>query len=110
MGLEWDRVVYISSRDDRPFEPPAVADLSRWVGHVESYSDDYYEEARPEGGWWGSVDDAIAWGRSRAPIVLVRIANTHYSAGDVHAADDEGEPLLLWPPETPPAPARVIDL
>lgn len=110
MGQEWDRVVYISSRDDRPFEPPAVADLSRWVGHVESYKDDYYEEARPEGGWWGSVDDAIAWGRSRAPIVLVRIANTSYSAGDVHAEDDEDEPLPLWPPEAPPAPARVIDL
>ena len=104
VGQEWDRVVYISSRDDHPFERPVIADLSRWVGHVESYKHDHYEEAQPDGGWWDSVDDAIAWGRSRAPIVLVRIANTHYSAGSVHAEDDEDEQLPLWPPETPPTP------
>ena len=75
MGQEWDRVVYISSRDDSPFGSRALSDLRHWIGHAESYTedDDYYEEAQPDGGWWDSVDDAIAWGRSRAPIVLVRL-------------------------------------
>ena len=101
MAQEWDRVVYISSRDDSPFESRALSDLRHWIGHAESHREDgdYYEEAQPEGGWWDSVDDAIAWGRSRAPIVLVRIANTHYSAGSVRAEDDEDQPLPQWPPE-----------
>jgi hypothetical protein len=102
MGQEWDRVVYISSMDDSPWERPSVAPLGRWVGHVEPYDDDHYEEGRPDGEWWDSVDDAIAWGRERAPIVLVRIGNTHYSAGALHAEDDEDNPLPLWPPETVP--------
>jgi len=70
---------------------------------VESYKDDFYESGRPgpDGESWATVDEAIAWGRTRAPIVLVRIGNTHYSAGDVHAEDDEDEPLPLWPPDGP---------
>jgi hypothetical protein len=99
MGQEWDRVVYISSMDDRPLERPPIDEMGRWIGHVESYRDDYYEEARPDGGWWDSVEEAIAWGRARTPIVLVRIGNTHYSAGEVRAEDDEDEALPLWPPD-----------
>src|SRR5690349_276196 len=111
MSQEWDRVVYISSPDDSPFARRSADELGRWVAHAESYRDDeYHEEAQADGEWWDRLEDVIAWGRSRAPIVLVRIANTHYSAGAVHAEDEDDDPLPLWPPETPPTPARAVDL
>jgi hypothetical protein len=83
----------------------SVGELRQWTGHVESYEDDYVERGRPgpDGDSWETVDDAIAWGRARAPIVLVRIGQVHYSAGEVHAEDDEDRPLPLWPPDDLPS-------
>ena len=49
------------------------------------------------------LDQAIAWGRARAEIVLVRVLDRGYSsAGDRHPA--EGVPR--WPP----SPAALADI
>jgi hypothetical protein len=54
---------------------------------------------------FAEVDDAIAWGRERAEIVLVRLGtsyDTWYSAGAVAATqktDGTGKAFLLWPPD-----------
>ena len=43
-----------------------------------------------------SLDEAIAWGRERAPLVLVRLGGSRYfSAG---AEDPQDEELPRWPP------------
>jgi hypothetical protein len=57
---------------------------------------------------FGSVDEAIAWGRERAIIVLVRLGggeNECYSAGERHVTRQLPEyggtdlrPLPKWPP------------
>ncbi|MDQ1461983.1 MAG: hypothetical protein QOI08_3467 [Actinomycetota bacterium] len=57
----------------------------------------------------GDIEDvgaevAIAWGRARSEIVLIRLGhrgNTYFSAGVVNATDDDG-PMSLWPPDGPP--------
>jgi hypothetical protein len=100
VGQEWDRVAYISRLDDEPWDDRDRARTAQWTGHIESNQDDYWEEGPPgpDREWWPSADEAIAWARARAPIVLVRIGNTHYSAGEVHAEDDHDQPLPLWPP------------
>ena len=100
MAQEWDRVAYISAVDELAGERRSVSEFHRWRGHVESYRDvAYYEEGNTgsDGDWWSSADEAIAWARERADIVFVRIGNTHYSAGALHAEDDEDQPLPLWP-------------
>jgi hypothetical protein len=51
------------------------------------------------------ADAAIAWGRERSDVVLIRLGNrgdTYFSAGAKHVIDDEAESLPLWPPEAPP--------
>ena len=50
-----------------------------------------------EGPGWPTADMAIAWGRQRADIVLIRIGvpGTYYSAGDI---DPVGDHPLHWPP------------
>jgi hypothetical protein len=73
----------------------------RFVGHRES-EDGRFVEASPVESW-SDVNQAIEWGRSRAPLVVVRLGNTIdtvYSAGEVHASDN-GRELPLWPPPRP---------
>jgi hypothetical protein len=58
--------------------------------------------------WFDSVDEAIVWGRERAPIVLVRLTGREedcYSAGRVRAyqyLDGSGEAYPQWPPPDSP--------
>jgi hypothetical protein len=55
-----------------------------------------------------SVGDAIAWGRKRAEIVLVKLGSdveAHYSAGSRAATwflDGRGWPFPPWPPSSWP--------
>lgn len=101
MAQEWKLVAYISSADDVPSKSRPIADFRRWRGHVESYEDPSYNKDGKtglDGDYWASVEDAIAWARARTEIILVRIGNTHYSAGPLHAEDEDDEPLPLWPP------------
>ena len=51
------------------------------------------------------ADAAIAWGRERSRVVLIRLGNrgdTYFSAGEEHVVDDEGEPLPPSPPKRSP--------
>jgi hypothetical protein len=65
---------------------------------------DRYEE----GGRFETVEDAIAWGRARSEVVLVRLGSVidaMYSAGTKHAAervDGTGWKFPPWPPATWP--------
>jgi hypothetical protein len=71
----------------------------RFFGHCEIYAskDVVFEE----GPGWDNVDDALAWARKRAPVVILRIGSDEqqiYSAGD---RDPTDEPLPRWPGPTP---------
>jgi hypothetical protein len=46
---------------------------------------------------WDDPNAAVEWGRARATVVIVRIGEVHYSAGDELALVEEG-PLPEWPP------------
>ena len=54
---------------------------------------------------WDDPDAAVEWGRARANVVIVRIGEVHYSAGDELALDEEDAPLPEWPP-----PAEIAKL
>lgn len=70
---------------------------SRFVGHWESVGPPALLESGPG---WANVELAIAWGRERSDVVLVRLGapGTYYSAGDGEPLN--GAPLLKWPPAT----------
>ena len=66
-----------------------------FYGHWELVDPPTFLEQGPG---WASAEEAIAWGRSRAEIVLIRIGmpGTYYSVGSRHS----GESLPEWPPKT----------
>jgi hypothetical protein len=77
-----------------------------YVGHWE------HEEPSPhmveEGPGWDDIDEAIAWGRARAPLVIVQLGSSEedtYSAGERRATRELPEyggtdltPCPEWPP------------
>ena len=78
----------------------------RYTGYWDAA--DYWERDKTppacleDGPGWDVVEEAIKWGRERATIVLVRLRNTHYTAGDEVARDEEDQPLPQWSPERRP--------
>ncbi len=90
-------IVVITREPDLPDAPHYREEHSvggRFIGHRESDDGSFLEASPVEK--WDDVDEAIAWGCSRAPVVVVRLGNTPdtiYSAGEVPAL--EARP---WPP------------
>ena len=78
----------------------AVPGPTRFCGHWESGNP--ADGVLEQGPGWDDIEDAIAWGRERAPVVLLRVGETepqvHYSAGE---EDPSGIPpsggLQRWP-------------
>jgi hypothetical protein len=71
-----------------------------WAVWEDETAEGLVEEVEVDG-----ADAAIAWGRERSCVVLIRLGNrgdTYFSAGDDHVADDEDEPFPVWPPDRPP--------
>jgi hypothetical protein len=51
------------------------------------------------------ADAAIAWGRERADVVLIRLGHredTYFSAGATYPESEDDEPMPIWPPAGPP--------
>jgi hypothetical protein len=90
-------IVYITREpdlDDAPYYRDPYSIEGRFTGHRE-HQDGSFAEASPVEAW-NDVEEAIAWGRSRAPIVIVRLGGTRdtmYSAGEIDPPD-----CRLWPP------------
>src|SRR5512133_3332565 len=78
---------------------PATARF--WV----SWQDDDLDDAIEKDDILGA-ESAVAWGRERTDVVLIRLghrSDTYYSAGAVHEEpEDEEERLPIWPPAGPP--------
>jgi cytidine deaminase len=74
-----------------------------FIGHWES-SGHEGSTIVEDGPGWDDVEDAIAWGRARAPRVMVRLGaseDTIYSAGEtklMRFSDGTGEPYPAWTP------------
>src|SRR5437764_13488440 len=99
-------VVYIDRLYDDPFGGPQP-----WRRR-ERISSDTHEWTATTGGTadldeesgFDTVDEAIAWGRERAEVVLVRLGSdleATYSAGSRHATentDGSGWKFPPWPP------------
>jgi len=81
--------------------PEAVGRPARYTGHWEDGK--VPVRILEEGPGWDDPDDAVVWGRARAPIVLIRTGpdeTSIYSAGTTRAtrrADGTGEPYPEWP-------------
>jgi hypothetical protein len=104
-------VVYIDRLYDDPFEGPQPwrrrrrisGDPHEWTASTGGTTD-VDEESR-----FDTVDQAIAWGRERAEVILVRLGGdleAIYSAGTRHAAentDGSGWRFPLWPPASWPS-------
>lgn len=84
-----DGIVYLAEDAfDDVTDPPAPA----FYGHWELVDPPTFLEQGPG---WASAEEAIAWGRARADIVLIRIGmpGTYYTAGN-----RRDESLPEWPP------------
>jgi hypothetical protein len=104
-------VVYIDRLYDDPFDRPQP-----WRRRRRDASD-HHEWTAATGGTAGldeesgfdAVDEAIAWGRERAEVILVRLGSdleAIYSAGRRHATentDGSGWQFPPWPPASWPA-------
>jgi hypothetical protein len=79
------------------------ADESEWQAACERGTAETFEEAG-----FDAAEEAIAWGRERAEIVIVRLGSTEdtfYSAGTRRAnqrVDGLGMDYLEWPPDNWP--------
>jgi hypothetical protein len=88
-----DGIVYIA-RSHPPWNKP------RFTGYWERGEP---AEMREQGPGWDDLHDAVAWGKARAPRVLVRLGATEdtiYSAGEIQLtehADGSGAPYPVWP-------------
>lgn len=84
-------VVYIAEVSE---DEAAATNAPRFRGHWESQDPPALLESGPG---WATIDLAIAWGRARADVVLVRIGipGRYYSAG---ARQPPRETLPEWPP------------
>jgi hypothetical protein len=56
---------------DAPFYREQHSVVGRFVGHREGDDGSFLEASPVE--MWDDVDEAIAWGRGRAPVVVVRL-------------------------------------
>jgi hypothetical protein len=80
-------IVYITKEPDlegAPYYSDPHGTRGRFIGHREA-DDGSFAEASPVEAW-NDVEEAIAWARTRAPRVAVRLGSTHdtiYSAGEV---------------------------
>ena len=83
-----DDTVYIGENADPD-------DLMLWTGRFRGYLD---RGRRCEAEFDDlSAEDAIAWGRARCAVVLIRLGDgDYYSAGELNPDPDE---LPEWPPE-----------
>jgi hypothetical protein len=59
--------------------PEGWPNTHRYDGHWET---DDPNQPVVQGPGWDDAEEAIKWGRERAPLVSIRIGTTHYSAGD----------------------------
>ncbi|HYZ76397.1 MAG TPA: hypothetical protein VE596_03390 [Gaiellaceae bacterium] len=90
-------VVYIAEElKDAVLQGP-----TRFYGHWESGNP--ADGVLDEGPGWDEIEAAIAWGRERAPVVLLRLGETgpqaHYSAGeeDTRGVLPSGGMPRRWP-------------
>jgi hypothetical protein len=94
---EYEGVVHITREpdmDEPPYYGAPHSTYGRFTGHRE-HEDGSFAEASPVEAW-NDVEEAIKWGRTHAPMVVVRLGNTLdtlYSAGEIDAPE-----CRPWPP------------
>jgi hypothetical protein len=79
-------IVYIAGYPEEWPDPP-----SRFSGYWDSGFEPY--RMLEDGPGWDDPDEAIRWGRERAPMVFIRIGGQIYSAGE---EDPKDEPVVRW--------------
>jgi hypothetical protein len=88
---EYEGVVHITREpdmDEPPYYGAPHSTYGRFTGHRE-HEDGSFAEASPVEAW-NDVEEAIKWGRTHAPMVVVRLGNTLdtlYSAGEIDAPE-----------------------
>lgn len=98
-SVERKGIVYISA--SHPHRPDASAFAGYWDRGVPP-------EVLEQGPGWATVEAAVAWGRERAPRVLVRLGKDEssiYSAGEIRLtqfADGSGPAYPEWRPTSGP--------
>jgi hypothetical protein len=87
MGQTKHGIVYIA---DWPWPEDSPDKNHALDGHWETGDPDRPVEQGPG---WDNPEEAIEWGRHRAPQVFIRIGAKTYSAGD---EDPDDEAVLRW--------------
>jgi hypothetical protein len=93
MPKEKRGIVYIvdavADFPDRP-RPPGEA---RYHGYWDIYTEPDDPDEIEDGPGWDDAEEAIKWSRERAPLVIVRVDNQQFSAGE---EDPPGEYVMRW--------------
>jgi hypothetical protein len=81
-------------------EEPDPDDPRLWSGRFSAHWEARVEPGYVDGPTGVSVDEAIAWGRGHADVVLIRLGGSevHYSAGTTQPEPHEEFPV--WPTGT----------
>lgn len=96
-----DGIVFIARCEPEGYWP-RESDGAEYVGHWER--EDPTPRIAEEGPGWDNVEAAIAWGRERAPRVLVNLTGSSdgvYSAGERRSVGKPEWPPPGWPDATP---------
>jgi hypothetical protein len=79
------------------------APAHRYEGHWQAFAADLEEEAR-----WDSLTEALAWGRARAPVVLLTLWVGSPQIWVIYSAGESPRPrFLVWHEVADPDTARV---
>jgi hypothetical protein len=83
----------------------AAADAAELLGvrsHARFWASWEVEDAAGDSVYLRTAEEAIAWGRARSRVVLIRLGShgddPYFSAGDALVFGDDGKPLRTWPP------------
>ena len=97
MRVAWlSQDFWSSPLEERGQTPSICADVDDLPPFAEARGIiDDSESGLVEQGSWPTIDDAIAWARGHAPLVLARVGNSDYrSAGTVAS-----QRFAPWPPD-----------
>jgi len=79
-----------------------AADVLGVPSHARFWASWEVEDAAGDSVYLRTAEEAVAWGRARSRVVLIRHGSdgddAYFSAGDAPVLGDDGEPIPIWPP------------
>jgi len=96
------RVFIVPAETSRDVAAVDAADVLGVPSHARFWASSEVEDTPGDSVYLRTAEEAVAWGRARSRVVLIRHRSdgddAYFSAGDAPVWGDDGEPLPIWPP------------